>query len=127
MVFQCVFHWLIEKIVKGFSVPSNHLLLFFRGQVDLVFLDLPEVFPVLGAVGQEIHLWSPLQVKEELLEGAGHLDAVVVLEGFVQLLDYILETIILRSGRVDHVFDLAPGRTAEAGQKVDGGLLPFCC
>ena len=96
-----------------------------RGQVDLVFLDLPKVFPVLGAVGQEIHLWSPLQVKEELLEGAGHLEAVVVLEGFVQLLDYILETIILRSGRVDHVFDLAPGRTAEAGQKVDGGLLLF--
>ena len=79
---------------------------------------------MLGAVGQEIHLWSPLQAKEELLEGAGHLDAVV-LEGFVQLLDYILKTIILRSGRVDHVFDLAPGRTAEAGQKVDGGLLLF--
>ena len=57
-------------------------------------LDFSKMFAMLGAVGEEVLVRLPAQVVEEPFEGAGHLDAVVILEGLVELCDHLLEAVL---------------------------------
>ena len=64
MVFQCVFHCLLEKIQKRFSVPSNPLSVFFPVRPQTKTSTRPGVaelegLEVQGAVrrqAREVHL-----------------------------------------------------------------------